>query len=186
MWNRTSNGRRPFRGSARSIQACHTQRVDIELLGQGIIAALGITALVIQGWRARGAANRRRMLIKHDVEIVNLLPTDSKARATLMGHVENTIEQLIIYETVGRRDWLTMASGGFLFIGGAGVGISSAALLLQGQGTQYLLGATSGTVAAIWGWTLFKRAYPKVERGPFGIGRAEKPETKGVDKGNHR
>jgi len=89
------------------------------------ILAVSAPALVALAGALRGPGALRSRL-RHDIELLNSLPTDSAAHTNLLQHIEHQLLNLSKLETEGKRDWqgliisavlvLAFAAGAYWFI----------------------------------------------------------------------
>ncbi|GIH11826.1 hypothetical protein Rhe02_98930 [Rhizocola hellebori] len=84
--------------------------MEIELLSQLVVAALGITAVAMQAVHWSGVGRLRRIL-KFDAELVSLLPEGSQARETLSSHIDSRLADLVERETEHRRNYRLIIFG---------------------------------------------------------------------------
>jgi hypothetical protein len=84
----------------------------MEVFGQLVIAVLGVTTIIFQGFRTFGRGpGRERRSIRYDAETVGMLPESAKARERLLTHLDNTIREMIERETEFRRNPRGMLNG---------------------------------------------------------------------------
>lgn len=105
-----------------------------------------ITAVATVIGLSRGT-DRRRNRIKVDAEIARALPDESEARARMLAHLENQVDQLIEDETERTRDWSTLALTLIMLPGMAGLTIW---LAQKGEWWSYCLAAVTGFMVLVF------------------------------------
>ncbi|MFE9606829.1 hypothetical protein [Streptomyces hokutonensis] len=67
-----------------------------------IVAIVGVLGVLFERLSRKP---RSRDRVRTDLEILSLLPPDSKARDALRGHIDTTIDRIVHVEDMQRRDW---------------------------------------------------------------------------------
>lgn len=87
------------------------------------VAAAGAVLIALVGVAQFLASHRpkltRRAEIKASLELHELLPAESEARAALLAHVERQVHEMIRVEVDEVRNWSHVASGGYLIVAGS-------------------------------------------------------------------
>lgn len=91
----------------------------------------GLAAVLGGLRRLGGRSDRLRAKIKHDVELLALLPDDSEARGAVREHIDESVRRLLLLEqdAAGKRN------------DPAGIGVAAFLLALAGSGTYYVAAA---------------------------------------------
>jgi MFS family permease len=117
----------PHKGTSMKIIVCwlRSEPMALEWISQVAPAVVAAGTAVFGLARGQGAT---RSSIRHDVETLKDLPTDSAAATALMKHIEWQIQNLHESETEGKRD-LAMAVWGLFF----GITFGYATIILLAQ-----------------------------------------------------
>lgn len=91
-----------------------------ETLGKAVLAGVPVLVTVVGILRGPGALRQR---LRHDVELLEKLPEDSEARNRLLTLLDKEIEQLVLVDTEGKRDWTGFGTSLVLVVALGGLGL---------------------------------------------------------------
>ena len=84
-----------------------------DVIAKFIVGAIPVLVTLVGVTRG---PSRLRSTLKHDVELLALLPEDSDARSHMLDLVEAQVKRIALLETEGRRNWQNFASSAFIVV----------------------------------------------------------------------